>query len=71
MMRCPRCAGLLVDEYVVDPLQDPLSGFQGWRCLNCGTIVDEVIRAHQGLSWPIPNASLLVRGERVWHRLPL
>ena len=71
MMRCPRCGGLLVDEYLVDPLEGPLSGFQGWRCLNCGTIVDEVIRAHQALSLSIHNASLLVREKRVWHRLPL
>jgi len=42
-MSCARCGGLLVNEFIVDPIEGSHSGFHGQRCLNCGTIVDEVI----------------------------
>lgn len=46
-MTCPRCDGLVVHEYMLDPREGPLSGFHGSRCLNCGAIHDDVIRLHQ------------------------
>jgi len=46
-MICPRCAGLLVREYLLDHREGPLSGFQGLRCLNCGAIHDDVIHMNQ------------------------
>jgi len=49
-MNCPRCGGLLIDEYMVDPLEGSLSGFHGWRCVNCGAINDDVIRANRMMS---------------------
>jgi hypothetical protein len=46
-MTCPRCEGLLVLEYLLNPREGSLSGFHGSRCLNCGAIHDEVIHMNQ------------------------
>jgi hypothetical protein len=46
-MNCPRCDGLLVREYLLNPREGSLSGFHGSRCLNCGAIHDDVIRVNQ------------------------
>ena len=42
---CPRCSGLMVDERFYD-----FGGgrpFQGVRCVNCGEILDSLIRIHR------------------------
>ena len=46
-MTCQRCKGLMVQERY-DDLGLGSAGYesQGWRCLNCGAIVDPVIAAH-------------------------
>lgn len=47
-MMCLRCDGLMVCELFED--FEGLSSdyeFTGWRCLNCGAIVDPVIAAHR------------------------
>ncbi len=46
-MTCQRCAGLMVRERY-DNLEFDSAGYEisGWRCLNCGAIVDPVIAAH-------------------------
>jgi len=51
-MRCARCNGLMVREKF-----DDLGGLgssdhepAGWRCINCGAIVDPVIAAHRRLA---------------------
>jgi hypothetical protein len=49
-MTCPRCDGLLVREYLLNPREGSLSGFHGSRCVNCGAIHDDVIRRNQ--RWP-------------------
>ena len=48
-MKCARCGGLMVGETL-----DDLEGLgsrsdedAGWRCINCGAIVDPVIAAHR------------------------
>lgn len=46
-MTCPRCEGLVVQEYLLNPREGSLSGFHGSRCLNCGAIHDDVIRMNQ------------------------
>src|SRR5882762_9487454 len=46
-MNCPRCDGLVVQEYLLDSCEGSLSGFQESRCLNCGAIHDDVIRMNQ------------------------
>ena len=47
MMTCPRCDGLVVSEYLLDPREGSLSGFHAARCVNCGAIHDNVIRTNQ------------------------
>lgn len=46
-MICQRCAGLIVREQY-DNLEFDQAGYEisGWRCLNCGAIVDPVIATH-------------------------
>lgn len=42
---CPRCSGLMVEERYYD-----FAGFrpfQGVRCVNCGEILDPLIREHR------------------------
>ena len=50
-MTCLRCDGLMVCELFED-----FEGFSsdyefaGWRCLNCGAMVDPVIAAHRPIT---------------------
>lgn len=46
-MTCLRCDGLMVQERY-DDLELGSAGHEilGWRCLNCGMIVDPLIAAH-------------------------
>jgi len=48
-MTCLRCEGLMVHEKFedLDGLWSSDHEFTGWRCLNCGAIVDPVIAAHK------------------------
>jgi hypothetical protein len=48
-MTCLRCEGLMVCEKFEDleGLGSSDHEFTGWRCLNCGAIVDPVIAAHR------------------------
>lgn len=42
-MNCQRCNGLAVrDDSIAVQIGAPSNG-HGWRCVNCGMIVDEVI----------------------------
>lgn len=45
-MSCERCGGLMVKERFGDP-DDTDAGFEGNRCLNCGSIEDPVIRVNR------------------------
>lgn len=38
-MDCPKCNGLMISERMTDYS----IVFYGWRCINCGTIVDGLI----------------------------
>ena len=46
-MTCQCCDGLMVREQY-DNLESDSAGHEisGWRCLNCGAIVDSLIAAH-------------------------
>ena len=46
-MPCQRCDGLMVREQY-DNLELDSAGYEisGWRCLNCGAIVDPLIAVH-------------------------
>ncbi len=48
-MRCGRCDGLMVSEKIEDLESLKLNGYEdaGWRCINCGEIVDRVIAANR------------------------
>ena len=50
-MMCLRCDGLMVCELFED--FEGLSSdyeFTGWRCINCGAIVDPLIAAHRHMA---------------------
>ena len=51
-MRCARCRGLMVREKFEDlgALGSRNYEYAGWRCINCGAIVDPVIAAHRCLT---------------------
>jgi hypothetical protein len=51
-MMCLRCEGLMVYEKFEDleGLGSSDHEFAGWRCLNCGAIVDPVIAAHRRIT---------------------
>jgi len=38
-MRCPRCSGVMV----IQKFFDMYYNFEGWRCVNCGSIIDNII----------------------------
>jgi NAD-dependent SIR2 family protein deacetylase len=41
--RCPRCSGLMVDEWYQD-----LSDYRAQRCVQCGEMIDPVILHNRG-----------------------
>ena len=50
-MRCPRCDGLMVHEKFEDfRLGSDDHEYAGWRCINCGEIVDPVIAVHRRIT---------------------
>lgn len=51
---CVRCRGLMVLDHYID-LQDDTGqiGLDAWRCMNCGEVVDLVIRENRFR--PAPN----------------
>ncbi len=50
---CPRCQGLMVREYFMNSIDVSDLWGSGWRCINCGVIVDPVIISNQ--KHPNPN----------------
>jgi hypothetical protein len=61
-MTCPRCEGLLVREYLLNPREGSLSGFHGERCVNCGSIHDDVIRTNQRMPASLKRVRSSVAG---------
>ena len=51
-MRCPRCDGLMVREKFEDlgGLGSSNHEYTGWRCINCGAIVDPLIATYLRLT---------------------
>lgn len=51
-MKCPRCAGFMVNERFEDlvGLGSSDHEYAGWRCINCGALVDPVITEHRRLT---------------------
>lgn len=42
-MRCPRCKGMMANQIFEDLAETGDFFFYGWRCVNCGEIIDPVI----------------------------
>lgn len=49
-MKCPRCQGWMVHDQFSD-LRDDTGRlhWEGWRCLNCGAIMDPLVLLHQAM----------------------
>ena len=71
-MRCSRCGGLMaLEKFEVFGLGSCGDEFSGWRCINCGEIVDLVIAAHRHITSPAAaslQALTTVRGSSLPHR---
>ncbi|MDF0664656.1 MAG: hypothetical protein P0119_01145 [Nitrospira sp.] len=46
-MNCLRCNGLAVSDDSIAVQTGSSSDFHGWRCVNCGMIVDDVINKNR------------------------
>lgn len=44
---CQRCQGYMVREYYMDRFDENCLWGSGWRCVNCGAVIDPVIHVHQ------------------------
>ena len=42
-MECSKCSGLVVREWMCDEIDEAYV----WRCLNCGSLTDEIIRRNR------------------------
>ncbi len=68
-MRCQRCDGLMVSDSFID-LRDDMGGllFEGWRCVNCGEVLDPVVLQHRTAKPPAPYRGR-TRDRRMWERV--
>ena len=49
-MKCMRCEGLMVEDHFIDlHWTGGLMWMKGWRCMNCGHVVDPLIEANHRL----------------------
>ena len=68
-MGCKRCNGLMIRDSFLDLRDDTGSlMFHGWRCLNCGEVIDSVVLTHRVASPPAPYQGR-TRDRRTWERL--
>lgn len=68
-MGCQRCNGFMIRESFLDLRDD--SGrlmFEGWRCINCGEVVDPVVLTHR-MEAPTHPYRGRTRDRRMWERL--
>lgn len=68
-MYCKRCNGLMIRDSFLD-LRDDTGRltFEGWRCLNCGEVVDPVVLTHR-IEVPTGPYQGRTRDRRTWERL--
>jgi hypothetical protein len=66
-MCCQRCHGLMIRDSFVD-LRDGGLSFDGWRCINCGEVLDSLVLTHrtQGPTEPYRGRT---RDRRMWERV--
>ena len=48
-MNCGRCAGLMVPDRFIDLEETGHLWMSGWRCMNCGHVVDPVTEHNRTL----------------------
>lgn len=48
-MRCSRCRGMMVNQVFEDLKETGDFFFYGWRCVNCGEIIDPVIASNRAV----------------------
>lgn len=68
-MDCQRCCGLMITDSFLD-LRDDMGRlkFEGWRCINCGEVLDPVVLLHRAEAPPGPYRGR-TRDRRNWERL--
>lgn len=68
-MRCQRCRGCLIRDSFED-LRDDTGHlqFEGWRCINCGEVIDPVVLTHRVAIPPKPYRGQS-RDRRTWERI--
>lgn len=68
-MDCQRCQGRMIRDSFVDLRDDTgQMAFSGWRCLNCGEVIDPVVLTHR-IEAPIVPYRGRTRDRRLWERL--
>jgi hypothetical protein len=50
-MRCERCDGLMVMDHYID-MEGGELWLNAWRCMCCGNVVDNQIKAHHSTANP-------------------
>jgi hypothetical protein len=59
-MTCMRCQGCMAKNHFIDLLESAESVWMtGWRCLNCGNVLDPVMernRLGRGMAAPVSTA---------------
>jgi len=68
-MCCRRCNGFMMRDSFLD-LRDDTGrlNFEGWRCLNCGEVIDPVVLTHR-TDVPARPYQGKTRDRRMWERL--
>jgi uncharacterized Zn finger protein len=47
-MTCTRCQGCMAKDYFIDLMESAESMWMaGWRCLNCGNVLDPVVEKNR------------------------
>ena len=61
-MTCTRCQGCMAKDYFLDLMESADNIWMaGWRCLNCGNVLDPVMernRRGQGMAAVVSNAGV-------------
>jgi len=68
-MRCQRCKGHMIRDSFVD-LRDDTGHLhcEGWRCINCGEVIDPVVLTHRIKAPSLPYRGR-TRDRRMWERV--
>ena len=68
-MKCERCHGFMMRESFLDLRDDTgQMTFNGWRCVNCGEVIDPVVLTHR-IEAPASPYRGRTRDRRLWERL--